>query len=53
MSDVKRPARVLIVDDEEYVRELLRLVLIPVGGEIAGEAADGAQATRAIVDRIG
>jgi chemotaxis response regulator CheB len=41
---VDQPLRVLIVDDDEYIRELLRLVLDPAGAEIVGEAADGAQA---------
>lgn len=36
--------RVLVVDDEEDVRLLLRLQLLEHGFDVAGEAADGAQA---------
>ena len=39
--------RVLIVDDEEDVRLLLRLQLSKLGWEITGEAADGAAALSA------
>ena len=38
--------RVLIVDDEEDVRVLLRAQLERAGYEVAGEAADGAEAIR-------
>ena len=39
-----RRLTVLIVDDDEDVRELLRLVLLPAGAEIVGEATNGAEA---------
>lgn len=39
-----RPLRVLIVDDEEDIRVLLRAQLERAGYEVAGEAADGTEA---------
>jgi CheY-like chemotaxis protein len=41
------PTRVLVVDDEEDVRLLLRMQLETNGFEVAAEAADGEQALQA------
>jgi len=43
-ADGSRPIRVLIVDDEEDVRLLLRVQLLQAGFEVVGEAADGREA---------
>lgn len=40
------PTRVLIVDDATVMRTVLRTILTKNGYEIAGEAADGEEATR-------
>lgn len=39
--------KVLIADDNESIREMLRLVLQGLGHEVAGEAADGEAALKA------
>ena len=46
MTDVGRPRRVVVVDDEPDVCLLLRLQLERVGYEVVGEANDGEQAAR-------
>ncbi|WP_026362501.1 response regulator [Geopsychrobacter electrodiphilus] len=38
------PSRVLIVDDAQFMRNLLRDIFSSAGWEIAGEAADGHEA---------
>jgi two-component system, chemotaxis family, chemotaxis protein CheY len=38
--------RVLVVDDAEYARDILKKILISGGYEIAGEAGDGEAAVR-------
>jgi DNA-binding NarL/FixJ family response regulator len=43
------PIRVLIVDDHPMVREGLRSMLVPAGCVVAGEAATGEHALRAVV----
>lgn len=40
------PARILIVDDAAFMRLLVKKALVPAGFEIAGEAANGAEAVR-------
>lgn len=48
MSDVSRPARILIVDDSAVMRSLLRSVLSSAPRlEVAGTASDGASGLRA------
>lgn len=40
----KRKIRVLIVDDERHIRNLIRLIVSSLGAEVVGEAGDGVQA---------
>jgi DNA-binding NarL/FixJ family response regulator len=42
--------RVLIVDDQDLVRQGLRLILELAGLEVVGEARDGAEAVRAVAE---
>ena len=39
----KRKARVLIGDDEEHIRNLLKLIVTSLGAEVVAEASDGEQ----------
>lgn len=43
-EEVERPLRVVVVDDVESVRALLRITLDGEGVEVVGQAADGAEA---------
>ena len=43
-AGIPQPGIVLIVDDEEMIRELARTVLEAAGLRVLGEAADGVQA---------
>jgi two-component system chemotaxis response regulator CheY len=38
--------RILIVDDATFIRMIVKSILVPRGFEIAGEAANGAEAVR-------
>jgi two-component system chemotaxis response regulator CheY len=40
----KRKVRVLVVDDEQHIRQLICLVVTSLGAEVVGEASDGIQA---------
>lgn len=40
----KRKVRVLIVDDERHIRNLIRLIVTSLGAEVVAEAGDGEQA---------
>jgi two-component system chemotaxis response regulator CheY len=42
--------RVLLVDDERHVRQLIKAVLLPFHGEIVAEAENGAQAVALFQD---
>ena len=44
--------RVLIVDDQDLVRQGLRLILELAGLEVVGEARDGAEAARAVAEHL-
>jgi two-component system chemotaxis response regulator CheY len=46
MPDAKKTVTVLIVDDSEVARELLRDLVEACGFSVVGEAADGVQAVR-------
>jgi two-component system, chemotaxis family, chemotaxis protein CheY len=39
-----RKVRVLLADDEKHVRVLVKAILMPLGGEVVGEAANGDEA---------
>ena len=45
-SGAAGPARVLVVDDQPYLRESLRALLEAEGYEVTGEASEGEQAVR-------
>jgi DNA-binding NarL/FixJ family response regulator len=48
----ERPIRVLIADDHPVFREGLKALLaIQPGFEVVGEAADGAEATRLVLEQ--
>jgi CheY-like chemotaxis protein len=47
LGAARRPARILVVDDEPAIRTLLRSMLEPVGYEV-NEASDGNQALAAV-----
>jgi two-component system, chemotaxis family, chemotaxis protein CheY len=40
----KRKVRVLVVDDESHIRNLIRLIVTSLGAEVVAEAGDGEQA---------
>jgi two-component system, chemotaxis family, chemotaxis protein CheY len=40
----KRKVRVLIVDDERHIRNLIRVIVTALGAEVVAEAGDGLQA---------
>jgi two-component system chemotaxis response regulator CheY len=42
--------RILIVDDATFIRMIVKRILVPCGFEIAGEAANGAEAVRKYSD---
>ncbi|MGH9186279.1 MAG: response regulator [Acidimicrobiales bacterium] len=48
MGDVGRPLRVMLVDDDDKLRNLLRSVLSDDGFEIAADVGDSAGALRAL-----
>ncbi len=47
---MSKSLRVLIVDDDSLIREMLRLILVEGGFTISGEAGDGAEARRQLKD---
>jgi len=40
----KRKVRILIAEDEDHIRSLIKLIVTSLGAEVAAEAADGEQA---------
>lgn len=43
-SSAVRKVRVMIVDDERHIRNLIRVIVSSLGAEVVAEAADGLQA---------
>jgi len=40
----KRKARILIAEDEEHIRSLIKLIVTSLGADVVAEAADGEEA---------